>query len=274
MHRHLIALLTAALVMFGQPAGAEGLRRLDTGTASRGWEAVGRLDLDGEGFCTGALIAPDQVLTAAHCLWDRETGRQITPERIEFRAGWRNGRAAAYRQVRRTVVHPEHVFDADESLGRVRHDLALLELTTPIRLPSLRPYELAPPPDASATVGVVSYARDRAEAPSLQSGCQVLAQQSGTMVIACDVDFGASGAPVFQMVDGVAHIVSVVTAKAEMAGNKVALASDPGAAIHILQDQLLIPITGPRRIQSSSTRHTPTRTPTETTGPRFVRPPS
>ena len=33
------------------------LTRLDTGDQTRGWEAVGRLDIDGRGFCTGALIA-------------------------------------------------------------------------------------------------------------------------------------------------------------------------------------------------------------------------
>ena len=42
------------------PAKAQdsGLKRLDTGEDSKGWEAVGRLDLAGKGFCTGALIAP------------------------------------------------------------------------------------------------------------------------------------------------------------------------------------------------------------------------
>ena len=51
----LIGLCTAA------PAQDARLTSLDTGDDARGWEAVGRLDIDGKGFCTGALIAPDLV---------------------------------------------------------------------------------------------------------------------------------------------------------------------------------------------------------------------
>lgn len=39
----------------------------------------------------------------------------------------------------------------------------------------------------------------------------------------CAVDFRSSGAPVFQMKDGVAQVVSVIPAKAEVQGKRVSL---------------------------------------------------
>jgi hypothetical protein len=101
MLRILLFALTLGLIWSVTSSGAiaqeTALKRLDTGDDGRGWEAVGRLELAGRGFCTGALIAPDLVLTAAHCLYDSNTGARLDHEKIEFLAGWRNGRASAYR---------------------------------------------------------------------------------------------------------------------------------------------------------------------------------
>ncbi|MEM8798570.1 MAG: trypsin-like serine protease, partial [Pseudomonadota bacterium] len=72
-----LAVLFCITLLATQAASESALKRLDTGDDSRGWEAVGKLNIDGRGFCTGALIAPDIVLTAAHCLYDKETGARI-----------------------------------------------------------------------------------------------------------------------------------------------------------------------------------------------------
>lgn len=232
--------LSLSILLFANGVWAQDsrLERLDTGDATRQWEAVGRLELAGKGFCTGSLVAPDLVLTAAHCLYDKVTGERIDPARIEFKAGWRNGRAAAYRSVRRAVTHPEYDFTNGVTAERVRNDVALLELHHPIKNTRVTPFETDERPRKGQRIGVVSYGMDRAEAPSLQNICEVLARQQGVLVMSCDVNYGSSGAPIFSFEGGTPRIVSVVSAMAEVDGRKVSLGTQLVDPLRVLRAAL------------------------------------
>ncbi|MCF3594836.1 trypsin-like serine protease [Rhodobacteraceae bacterium LMO-12] len=233
--------LIALFATIATTADAEDarLKRLATGDDNRGWEAVGRLDIDGKRFCTGALIAPNLVLTAAHCLFEKESGVRINHEKIEFLAGWRDGRASAYRWVKRAVVHPEYSYSARLDAVRVGNDVALLELHHPIRNTRVVPFETDSPPHKGDKIGIVSYARNRSEAPSMQEVCWVKDWQTGVLVMTCDVDFGSSGAPVFVFDEaGTPRIVSVVSGMAVVDGERVSLGTQLEEPLALLKAEL------------------------------------
>ena len=256
----LLALCCAGSVV----AQDAGLQRLDTGEASRAWGAVGRLEFDGQGFCTGALIAPDLVLTAAHCLYAKQTGARYQPDQIEFRAGWRNGRAEAYREVKRAIVHPKYRFNGRSAIEGVQNDLALLELYHPVRNTKISPFETTDGLRKGSRIGVVSYAVGRAEAPSLQEACRVMGRQKGVYLLSCDIDFGSSGAPVFVFDEDAVRIASVVAAKAELRGDKVAL----GAAL----DHSLEELFAAREDHAPQIRSVSPLQERNNTGAKFIRP--
>lgn len=207
-------------------------------TQTRAWEAVGRLNLIGTGFCTAALIAPNLVLTAAHCMFDKRTGKRVALENIEFLAGFRDGRAAAKRSARRVLINKDYRYGNKRRLERVATDIALIELKRPIKNARIIPFGRAKRPKIGETVEVVSYATDHPNAPTLQETCRVLGRDPSVLVLSCQVNFGASGSPIFVIENGVARITSVVSAKAEWNRKKVALGAGLGRPLQDLIGQM------------------------------------
>jgi len=216
----LALLIGAATAVAGQENS--DLKSLDKDYEARGWEAVGRLDLNGA-YCTATLIAPSLVLSAAHCVYNA-SGALRTGETITFRAGYRHGKSAATRTIQKFVAHPG--YNAKEPLTNknVAHDLALLELSSPILSTEVNPFVLHGERVSPGPVSVVSYGQGRSEKQSRQKQCGFDERQGDMLVFDCDVTFGSSGAPVFSHLNGRGRILSVISGGAKATnGDRVAL---------------------------------------------------
>lgn len=265
-----LALLLCLIFAAGAQAQTSALQSLEGDYESASWKAVGRIDFGRGAFCSGTLIAPDLVLTAAHCLYHPDTGQPWATSDITFHAGLRNGAAVASRAARDAAAHALFVPDGGITATNIAYDVALIRLETPISTFEVPPFQIHDNRIETGPVSVVSYGRNRSQAQSRQKACNMLARQGDAMIFDCDVTFGSSGSPVFSHKNGRGRIISVISGMIEVDGDKRALGMVLPARIDELRAQLrmqtVTPTAKPRRITvgGSSTR--------TGTGAKFVRP--
>ena len=229
------ARLAAAALLLATPAGAQNalgvlpqthaapLRGLHTADDLRDWKAVGRLDT-GVSFCTATLIAPDRVLTAAHCLFN-SNGERLPDRDLVFSAGLRHGSAEAIRRVVSSEIPAGYTRPLDApDMASVAQDIAILRLDQQVSEAMVRPIGMGTRAIVDSPVTLVSYGALREDYPSIEEDCRVLSSLDAVQVLSCQVVSGSSGAPVLRMGPAGPEIVAVVSGRSETDRGEVTVA--------------------------------------------------
>jgi protease YdgD len=244
--------LLAIMPATAQPELLPGIlgddNRVPTESLDWPWAAVGRVNRASGGFCTGTLIGPHHVLTAAHCLFDRG-GRRIVPSDIHFVAGYQRGNYLAHSVARALVVPQGYRPDAAMRVDVLAEDWAVVVLREPIDIRPVPVWAVDRVPSAGDRLVRAGYGRDRAHLLSVHEGCGIAGRSGGDRLLlhSCDATRGDSGSPLLRRTEKGIGLVGIdvgvvrsggadhgvaVSAAGFGAALQAILAASPAAAKH------------------------------------------
>lgn len=185
--------LAAVLVLTAGAAAAGSRVPVDPNAPP--WIAIAKVQTNTGTRCTGVLIAPSVVLTAAHCLYNRRTQALLRPLSLHVLFGFERDRYRQHLRVAEVTLGPGFV----PGLQRPQPgDWARLDLAGTATAAPLPRYD--GPVKAGLAVALAGYNRDRSQLLLADRDCRVdsverLAGGARYLLHDCAATYGTSGAP-------------------------------------------------------------------------------